>query len=350
MAGPSRARAGRGAAPGELRALVRRALAEDVGAGDATTLGLVAPRTRARGVIRAKAAGVVSGHAVAALVFRALDPRARYEVEVADGGRAEAGAAVATVTAGARAILTGERVALNFLQRLSGIATLTARFVAAVGEGGAAILDTRKTTPGLRALEKQAVATGGGRNHRFGLDDAILVKDNHVAALGDFTRAVCRALLAARRCRPPLPVIVEARTLGQAALAIDLGVDRVLLDNFTPAQVRRAVALAAGEAPGAAAPAGARVEIEVSGGVNLGNVKRYALPGVDCISIGALTHSAPAFDLSLDLEPIAAGEGKKRAGSPRGEPRRGSPGPSRGRLRSGSPGAPRGASRETRPR
>lgn len=210
------------------------------------------------------------------------------------------------MTAGARAILTAERVALNFLQRLSGIATLTARFVDAVAGTAAAILDTRKTTPGLRALEKRAVAAGGGRNHRFGLDDAILLKDNHVAAVGEFTRAVCRALLAARRCCPPLPVIVEAHTLGQAALAIDLGVDRVLLDNFKPAQVRRAVALAAGGAPGAAAPAGARVEIEVSGGVNLGNVKRYALPGVDCILIGALTHSAPA------LRPLA------RSGAARG--------------------------------
>lgn len=291
----TQATAWRGSAPAELRALVRRALAEDIGAGDATTLALVPPRLRARGLLRAKAAGVVSGQRVAELVFRALDPAARYEVRLEDGARVRPGETVAIVSARARALLGGERTALNFLQRLSGIATLTARFVEAVAGSGVRILDTRKTTPGLRALEKQAVAAGGGCNHRFGLDDAILVKENHVAAAGDFTRAVCRALLASRRRRPPLPVIVEAHDLTQVALALDLGADRILLDNFSPAQVRCALALAAG----------VPVAIEVSGGVSLRNAKRYAQPGVDFLSIGALTHSAPALDLSLDFEPLA---------------------------------------------
>jgi nicotinate-nucleotide pyrophosphorylase (carboxylating) len=303
-----------------LREIVRHALAEDLGTGDATTAALIEAQLRARGVIRAKAPGVLSGLMPACLAFRELDGAIDIRLEIRDGARVAPGSAVATLTGRAQAILSGERVALNFLQHLSGIATLTARFVEAVSGTGVMIFDTRKTVPGLRVLEKLAVAHGGGTNHRRGLDDAILVKDNHIAAVGDVARAVALAVEGARRYTPPLPVIVEAHDLAAVALACRAEVQRILLDNFTPAQVAEAIAIVhaaprpsggTGAPPSTDAdaertlsPQDARIRIEVSGGITLANVRAYALPGVDVISIGALTHSAPALDLSLELERI----------------------------------------------
>ncbi len=286
----------------EMERIVRRALAEDLGAGDVTSAALLPDGGDARGVIRARQSGVLSGIAVAREVFRVIDPALRFDGLREDGDLLEPECPVVMLKGAARSILAGERVALNFLQHLSGIATLTARFVTCVRATGVCILDTRKTTPGLRVLEKAAVRHGGGRNHRRGLDDAILVKDNHVAAVGSFTEAVRRALVVRESTVPATPrraVIVEARTLEEACLAAGAGVDRVMLDNFTPADVARAVATVRR----LERPAGPRIEIEVSGGISLDNVREYALAGVDFISIGALTHSAPALDLSLDLEP-----------------------------------------------
>jgi nicotinate-nucleotide pyrophosphorylase (carboxylating) len=276
--------------------LVTRALAEDVGAGDLTSALVVPTAARARGILRAKAPGVISGLAVAREVYRQVDEGVAFEARVADGDAVAPNTPIATVAGPARAILTGERTALNFLQRLAGIATLTARFVAAVAGTGTVILDTRKTTPGLRLLEKEAVRHGGGTNHRLGLDDAIMIKDNHIAAAGGL-EATLAALAAPAPDGPAVPVIVEVDGLEQVRAAAAANVDRLLLDNFTPAEVRAAVALL----EDAARATGRRIGVEVSGGVTLENVASYALPGVDFISIGALTHSAPALDIALDL-------------------------------------------------
>jgi nicotinate-nucleotide pyrophosphorylase (carboxylating) len=270
--------------------IIDRALAEDVGAGDATTLATVPAAARARGTIRQKAPGVISGLAAAEAVFRRLDPDARIERLGPEGEWREAGALVLRVEGSARGLLTAERTALNFLGRLSGIATKTARVVRAVGPDGARILDTRKTTPGLRALEKQAVADGGGVNHRIGLFDFVLIKENHAAAAGGVGEAVRRA----RAARPDLPLAVEVRDPAEIAEALDAGAPRLLLDNMTPDQVRAAVAQVDG-----------RAKLEVSGGVDEETVLVYAtISGVDFVSMGALTHSAPVLDLSLILETL----------------------------------------------
>ncbi len=269
-----------------LERIVAAALAEDVGEGDVTTEATVAPEAVGTAELLVKEPGVVCGLGVAEAVFRALDPDPRFEPLVAEGAVLGRPTAVALVTGPERAILTGERVALNFLGRLSGIATLTKRYVDAVAGTGVAILDTRKTTPGLRALEKHAVACGGGRNHRFGLDDAVLVKDNHLRAAGSIAKAVESV-----RATTDLPIEVECDTLKQVSEALDAGVDAILLDNMSPDELRAAVALARG-----------RVRLEASGGVTLDTVRAVAETGVDEISVGALTHSARSLDVSLELK------------------------------------------------
>lgn len=254
-----------------------------------TTDAVVDETVRARAHIEARAAGVLAGTAVAALAFRELDSGATIDWRVHDGGSLEPGQHVAAIAAKARAVLSAERVALNFLQRLSGIATQAQAFVRAVEGSGVRILDTRKTTPCLRLLEKQAVLAGGAQNHRFGLFDGILLKENHIRAAGGIRPAIERA----RASKLEMPVMVEARDAGEALEAAAGGADRVLLDNFKPAAVaeviRRFGAAGLKRAP----------EIEVSGGITLRNVKSFAIPGVSYISVGALTHSAPALDLSL---------------------------------------------------
>jgi nicotinate-nucleotide pyrophosphorylase (carboxylating) len=272
--------------------LIDRALAEDVGDGDATTEATVDEGARARATITQKAPGVISGLEVAEAVFRRLDPAARIERLGPEAEWREAGAPVLQVEGSARALLTAERTALNFLGRLSGIATETAKVVRAVDEvGGAAkILDTRKTTPGLRRLEKKAVADGGGVNHRAGLYDAILIKENHSAAAGGVGEAVRRA----RAARPDLPLAVEVRDAREIDEALAAGAPRLLLDNMTPEQIRAAVAQVDG-----------RAELEASGGVDAQTVLVYAtIEGLHYVSMGALTHSAPGLDLSLALETL----------------------------------------------
>jgi nicotinate-nucleotide pyrophosphorylase (carboxylating) len=268
-----------------LERIVHAALAEDVGGGDVTTEATVTPDAVGSAELIVKEPGVVCGLGAAEATFRALDPDIHFEALASDGDLVEPPAVVARVTGSARAILTGERVALNFVGRLSGIATLTRRYVDAVEGTGAAVLDTRKTTPGLRALEKHAVAAGGGRNHRFGLDDAVLVKDNHLRAAGSLPAAVQLV-----RAASDLPAEVECDTLAQVAEALDLGVDAILLDNMSPAELREAVALARG-----------RARLEASGGVSLDTIREIAETGVDEISVGALTHSARSLDVSLEL-------------------------------------------------
>jgi nicotinate-nucleotide pyrophosphorylase (carboxylating) len=268
---------------------VARALAEDVGTGDVTTAATVGQRAEARAVVTQKEAGVVYGLAVAEAVLRALDPGVRCERLAPEGAwRSEAGP-VLRAEGTARALLSAERTALNFLQRLSGVATLSARYVREVEGTGARILDTRKTTPGLRALEKAAVAAGGATNHRAGLYDAILIKENHAALAGGVGAAVRRARAAA----PGLPLEVEARNLAEVGEALDAGAPRILLDNMSVSELREAVRFVAG-----------RAELEASGGITLDTVREVASTGVDFISVGALTHSAGALDFSLILEPI----------------------------------------------
>ena len=270
--------------------LVDAALAEDVGAGDVTATATVDATARGRATITQKAPGVISGLAVAEAVFRRLDPDAAIERLGPEGEWREAGAGVLRVEGSARALLTAERTALNFLGRLSGIATLTATVVRAIRDagGGARLLDTRKTTPGLRALEKRAVADGGGVNHRAGLYDFILIKENHAALAGGVGEAVRRA----RELRPDLPLAVEVRDPAEIDEALAAGAPRLLLDNMTPAEIRAAVAQVAG-----------RAELEASGGIDPDTVLVYAtISGLHYVSMGALTHSAPALDLSLILE------------------------------------------------
>jgi nicotinate-nucleotide pyrophosphorylase (carboxylating) len=271
--------------------LIDRALAEDVGDGDATALATVDADARARAQITQKAPGVISGLDVAAAVFRRLDPDARVERLGPEGAWREGGPVLA-VEGRARALLTAERTALNFLGRLSGVATAAARIVRAVEAAGgrARILDTRKTTPGMRKLEKRAVAHGGAVNHRVGLFDFVLIKENHAALAGGVGEAVRRA----RQARPDLPLAVEVRDAAEIDDALAAGAPRLLLDNMTPEQVRAAVAQVAG-----------RAELEASGGVDGDTVLVYAtIPGLDYVSLGAITHSAPALDLSLLLEPL----------------------------------------------
>ncbi len=269
--------------------LVRRALAEDVGAGDVTTEATVPEGAVSEARIVAKAEGVIAGAGVAEAVFHELDADTVVRALVSDGGRVAPGTVVATVRARTRAILTGERTALNFLQRLSGIATSAARYAAVLDGTGVRLLDTRKTAPGMRALEKRAVALGGGTNHRMGLWDMALVKDNHIAAAGGIGPAVARV----RRAHPGTAVEVEVTTLAGLREAIDAGADRVMLDNMPVDAMREAIRVARA----AARPP----EIEISGGVSLENLRTLAALRPDFISVGAITHSAPALDMSLEL-------------------------------------------------
>ncbi|WP_304171244.1 carboxylating nicotinate-nucleotide diphosphorylase [Phenylobacterium aquaticum] len=270
-----------------IEPIVRAALAEDLGrAGDLTAQACIDADARLEATFGARQAGVVSGLACARLAILALDPSARFEALSQDGDLVAPGAVLAKVSANARALLSAERTALNLMGRLSGVATLTRAYVDAVAGTSARIVDTRKTTPGLRALEKYAVRCGGGVNHRFGLDDAILIKDNHVAACGGVGEAVRRARAAAGHLTK---VEVEVDSLAQLAEALEAGPDVIMLDNFALEDLRRAVALTAG-----------RVQLEASGGVNLATVRAIAETGVQVISVGALTHSAPVLDIGLD--------------------------------------------------
>jgi nicotinate-nucleotide pyrophosphorylase (carboxylating) len=291
--------------PALYREAVRRALAEDLGWGDVTTEATVDSSLRARGVILAKSDCVIAGLEVAAEAFRQLDPGAVFTVARGDGERCTPGTVVAEVRGTAAAMLTAERTALNFLQRLSGIATLTRRYVDASG-GTITILDTRKTTPTLRALEKYAVRAGGGTNHRAGLDDGILIKDNHIRLGGGVVNAV-RQMKAARQ---EMPIEIEAQSLDQVDEAIIAGADVILLDNMSIDEVREAVRRIA-----------RRAKVELSGGVTLDRIPELARTGADFVSVGALTHSAPAADLSFELEPEpGATTGTKASSGPGGMP------------------------------
>jgi nicotinate-nucleotide pyrophosphorylase (carboxylating) len=271
--------------------LVRRTLLEDLGrAGDLTTDAIVGEDLMAEALVVARQAGRIAGLGVAACAFRLLDPDALVEIERGDGADAVAGARVATVRARARAVLSAERTALNFLCRLSGIATATRQVVAALEGLSARVVCTRKTTPGLRLLEKYAVRVGGGSNHRFGLDDAVLVKDNHRVIAGGVAEAVARVR---RHASHMVKIEVEVDTLAQLEEALRVGVDAVLLDNMSVAMLRDAVALARG-----------RAITEASGGITPQTVRAVAETGVDLISLGWLTHSVPALDLALDVVPV----------------------------------------------
>jgi nicotinate-nucleotide pyrophosphorylase (carboxylating) len=274
-----------------LTALVKKALEEDVGAGDVTTLATVGADARARASIDQNAPGVIFGLAVAEAAFALLDPDARARRLVAEGRWRERGGPVMSVDGRARALLTAERTALNFLAHLSGVATMSARAARAVEGTGARVLDTRKTTPGLRALEKAAVAAGGACNHRAGLHDAILIKENHIAVAGGISQAVARARAAAPGLAGTLEV--EVRTPEEIEQALAAGSPRLLLDNMDDRQLRAAVAQVAG-----------RAALEASGGVTLETLRARAQTGVEWVSMGALTHSAPALDLSLRLEAL----------------------------------------------
>jgi nicotinate-nucleotide pyrophosphorylase (carboxylating) len=271
--------------PPEWLEAIQRALAEDIGPGDVTTNSIVPPEAMMRGHILAKQEGVIAGLDVAQAVYHAIDPEVKFYPQVEESAWVRRGQILAIVHGRARSLLTAERTALNFLGRMSGIATLTRRFVEAVSGTKAVILDTRKTAPGLRIFDKLAVRRGGGQNHRFGLYDMILIKDNHIDFVGSITEAVTRA----RAGAPGLPVEVEARTLEDVREAVELGIDRILLDNMSLEMMREAVRLVAG-----------RVKLEASGNITLENVRAVAETGVDFISCGALTHSVRVFDLSFD--------------------------------------------------
>jgi nicotinate-nucleotide pyrophosphorylase (carboxylating) len=276
----------------EIRRAVQLALAEDLGSGDVTTLATVPEKASAQARMRARESLVVAGLALAEAAFRELSSEVRISRETQDGQKLEAGETLLRLSGPARALLSAERVALNFVQRLSGIATLTSQFVAAVKGTSARVLDTRKTTPGWRHLEKYAVACGGGQNHRFGLHDMVLIKDNHLAALaGASPNAIAAAVERARKSWPGLKVEVEADTLEQVDQALAARADIVLLDNMSLEQLRAAVERCKGLS-----------QTEASGGVSLTTVPAIARTGVDFISVGALTHSARAVDIGLDFE------------------------------------------------
>ena len=270
-----------------LDAIVALAVAEDLGTGDVTGEAIVPVDARCTAVVHAKQAGIVAGIDLVEHVYRAIDPEVDVTPLAADGTAVDAPpVALARIEGPARAVLAGERIALNLLGRLSGVATATRAYVDAVAGTGVGILDTRKTMPGLRALEKYAVACGGGVNHRMGLYDAFLVKDNHLRIAGGVLPAIALALAA----HPDLPITVEVEDLTQLHDAITGGAERILLDNMSPAAMREAVAVVAG-----------RAEVEASGGITLANVREVALTGVDVISVGAITHSADWFDVSLEV-------------------------------------------------
>jgi nicotinate-nucleotide pyrophosphorylase (carboxylating) len=288
--------------PALVREAILRFLAEDVGRGDVTTDRVVPRGTRAGGWIVSRRACVVAGLPFAQMVFEeaaAVKPEAGAPAfvtltpEVRDGERVSDGARLARLDGPAVPILTGERLALNLIQRLSGIATITRRYVDALAGTGASVSDTRKTTPGFRLFEKYAVRAGGGRNHRFGLYDAVLIKDNHVAAAGGIGRALRAARVTAG---PRVPIQLEVDSLEQLDEALDVGLDAVLLDNMTPGMVAEAVARIRQH------PRGASCWVEASGGITLENVRAYGEAGADTVSVGALTHSAPAVDIALDFD------------------------------------------------
>ncbi|HAM73870.1 MAG TPA: carboxylating nicotinate-nucleotide diphosphorylase [Verrucomicrobiales bacterium] len=275
----------------EIRQLVQVALREDVGPGDVTTQAVTSPKARTSALMVAREPLTVAGLELAELAFRELSPAIQIDRHATDGEAVEAGRTLLKVTGPTGPILTAERVALNFVQRLSGVATLTARYVAAIAGTEAQILDTRKTTPGLRRLEKYAVACGGGRNHRMGLYDLILIKDNHVAALrAEAKDAIALAVRRAREAYPYMKIEVEADTLEQVAQAADAGANIILLDNMSLDQLRESIRIIRG-----------RAKTEASGGVNLTTVHAIAETGVDYISVGALTHSARSVDIALDF-------------------------------------------------
>jgi nicotinate-nucleotide pyrophosphorylase (carboxylating) len=270
------------------KALIDLALAEDIGSGDLTTLSTVPAGTMATGVMTAKSPGVISGLDAAAYALWRVDPCVEFTPKVQDGDSVAVGDVVAELSGPARSILTGERTALNLLQRLSGVATITAQFVAEIAGTGATIVDTRKTTPGLRELEKAAVRHGGGHNHRFGLSDGVLIKDNHLAAIGGADR-VTKAIAAARLRAPhTVRVEVEVTTLAEAEEAAIAGADIIMFDNMSNEMMKEAGRIVA-----------KRAITEASGGVRLETVRKIAETGVDLISVGALTHSAPSVDISL---------------------------------------------------
>jgi nicotinate-nucleotide pyrophosphorylase (carboxylating) len=276
----------------EILEAIRRALDEDIGPGDVTTQAIVPPEAVMRGQIIAKQDGVAAGLDVARAAYEMVDGQVDFDARLSEGSQVTRGTVLALVSGRTRGLLTAERTALNFLGRMSGIATLTRQFVRAVGGTKAVILDTRKTAPGLRAVDKLAVVRGGGQNHRIGLYDMVLIKDNHIDYAGSISKAVSRARAAA----DGLQVEVEARTLADVKEALALGVERILLDNMTPEMMAEAVKMrdeSSGGRP--AAP-----KLEASGNVTLENVRRIAETGVDYISTGALTHSANVFDVSFD--------------------------------------------------
>lgn len=272
------------ALPPDILNCIQSALTEDIGPGDATTNSIVPEGATMQGQIIAKQAGVVAGLDVAAAVYYMLDERVQFKAFTVEGEQVTNRQMLATVSGPARALLTGERTALNFLGRMSGIATLTRQFMDAIADTKAVILDTRKTAPGLRAFDKLAVRRGGGQNHRVGLYDMVLIKDNHI----DFAGSLPAAVALARAGAQGLEIEVEARTLDEVAAALALGVERILLDNMTPEMMRDAVKMNKGQA-----------KLEASGNVTLENVRRVAETGVDFISTGALTHSVKVFDVSF---------------------------------------------------
>jgi nicotinate-nucleotide pyrophosphorylase (carboxylating) len=289
------------------RQLVKLALSEDIANGDITTLNAVPSGVRARAALVAKQKGVASGVDVARMTFHEVDPQLRFEPSVQDGASIEPGQAAARILGPVGGILTAERTALNFLQHLSGVATQTRRFVDAVQGTPVVILDTRKTTPGLRLLEKYAVTCGGGRNHRYGLYDMYLVKDNHIRAAGSLTAAIDMI----QRTRQDALLEVEVESMEQLREALRPEVDRVLIDNQPVDDVQRAVQevdrwsrTQGGDAARRRPGARRWPEVEVSGGITLENVRTYAQTGADYISVGALTHSAPALDFSLEIEEV----------------------------------------------
>ncbi len=275
-----------------VQRIVASALAEDLGWGDVTTEGLIEPDLKGVAQLMAKEEGILAGITVAASVFTTADPALQVEVIVPDGSRVEPGALLAVVRGPLASMLKAERVALNFVQRLSGIATVTSRYVAAVAGTGARIVDTRKTTPNLRFLEKYAVRVGGGFNHRFCLSDGVLIKDNHLAAVRATGRSLADAVRGVRQRVPhTVRIEVEVELLAEVEEALAAGADAILLDNMDIAGMRRAVGLIAGQAI-----------IEASGGINLDTVRAVAECGVDLISVGALTHSAKALDISMEMD------------------------------------------------
>jgi len=269
----------------EIVAVIRRALTEDIGSGDATSNSIIPPTATMYGQIIAKQDGIIAGLEVAQAVYETFDPQVEFNTQAGEGARVLNRQVLAKITGSARSLLTAERTALNFLGRMSGIATLTRSFVDAVAGTKAVIVDTRKTAPGLRRVDKLAVARGGGQNHRIGLYDMLLIKDNHIDFAGSLEEAVNRA----RAALSSLEIEVEARTLDHVETALKLRVERILLDNMSPEMMTEAVLLTNG-----------RAKLEASGNVSLNTVRRIAETGVDFISIGALTHSAKVFDISFD--------------------------------------------------